>query len=197
MGSLSSLTSEEIAAIADFLAPALEGAALYADTCAVCHGTDASGGIGPNIQGKTASDIQDALATVSAMAFLRGTLTQDQIQAIADFLATLVGGPPPPAVQIDASLCMQCHGADLDGGIARISCFACHNGPEGNVGHPPTWLLKEDPIHFHGRYAKDFGIACTACHSADLTGGIGPSCFTCHDSEELEDVLARISEAED
>ena len=60
-----------------------DGADLFATNCAACHGSDASGSIGPNIQGKTAADIQSAIDTVSAMAFLHGTLTPEQIQAAA------------------------------------------------------------------------------------------------------------------
>ncbi|MGB7293298.1 MAG: c-type cytochrome [Thermodesulfobacteriota bacterium] len=68
----------------------LNGAQLYADNCAGCHGPNAEGLIGPNIQGKTAAEIEDAIATVEFMMIpTLQALTSEQIEAIADFLATL------------------------------------------------------------------------------------------------------------
>ncbi len=77
--------------------------------------------------------------------------------------------------------CSQCHGSDLSGGIAQVSCISCHNGPTGLWGHPEGWTTgKNDPLHFHGYYAKKYSLACTACHGADLKGAHGPSCYSCH-----------------
>ena len=55
--------------------------------CASCHGVDALGMIGPNIRGRTASQITGALGRVEAMAFIK--LTSEQIEAVAAYLATL------------------------------------------------------------------------------------------------------------
>jgi mono/diheme cytochrome c family protein len=65
-----------------------DGAQLYALNCAGCHGADATGlpGLGPNIQGETAEEIQDAIDTVPLMSGI--DLSPEEIQAIADFLAT-------------------------------------------------------------------------------------------------------------
>ncbi len=77
--------------------------------------------------------------------------------------------------------CTQCHGADYKGGVAGVSCYACHNGPSGNVGHPAGWgNPATESVHFHGHYAKKYSLACTACHGTDLKGGYGPSCYSCH-----------------
>ncbi|MEW6002666.1 MAG: hypothetical protein AB1638_08490, partial [Nitrospirota bacterium] len=82
---------------------------------------------------------------------------------------------------INTALCEQCHGGKLDGGIALISCFSCHNGSGGSIGHPSGWLnAKDEPISFHGTYGSNFVSGCTTCHGVDLTGIIGPSCFSCH-----------------
>jgi len=45
-----------------------------------------------------------------------------------------------------------------------------HTEDNGGVMHRPG---KEDPLK-----------NCTACHGADLTGGVGPSCYTCHNSND-------------
>jgi hypothetical protein len=109
-------------------------------------------------------------------------LTQSEIGDISGYLAVLKNGTPPVIGVIDPAPCTQCHAVNLDGGIAQVSCFACHNGPDGSFGHPPGWLsAKNDPLHFHGTYATDFVSGCTACHGVDLRGLVGPSCFVCHD----------------
>ncbi len=45
-----------------------------------------------------------------------------------------------------------------------------HTENNGGVMHRPG---KEDPLK-----------NCTACHGADLTGDVGPSCYTCHNSND-------------
>lgn len=76
--------------------------------------------------------------------------------------------------------CTSCHGADLLGGFAP-ACNTCHNDfsepdlpPRGHhptVGDPPDDTTSRlDPLN-----------NCAMCHGNDLTGGFGPSCFTCHD----------------
>jgi mono/diheme cytochrome c family protein len=66
---------------------ATNGQTLFANTCAVCHGSDASGGIGPNIQGAAAAD-------VSARAGGEGghpmyDISEQDAEDIAAYLATL------------------------------------------------------------------------------------------------------------
>jgi len=81
-----------------------------------------------------------------------------------------------------SSSCAECHGADLSGGISKVSCFAnaagCHHGPV------PNWAGGS----VHGPVAKkapgNSGFAsCQICHGAGFSGGgSGISCFTgnCH-----------------
>jgi len=76
--------------------------------------------------------------------------------------------------------CADCHGADLTGGISKVSCFAnpagCHHGPiqnwAGGAVHGP--VAKKAP--------GNSGFAsCQICHGAGFSsGGSGVSCFTCH-----------------
>ena len=133
MGALSSLSADQIQAIASVLPPAPttgsgstgttqpaapDGATLYADNCAACHGALASSAKA----GATADQIQNAISTVGAMSSL-SNLTSADIQAIADALATVPStgsgsgstGTTQPAAPDGATLyadnCAACHGA--------------------------------------------------------------------------------------
>lgn len=93
-----------------------------------------------------------------------------------------------PAYVAQSEECQECHGADLDGGISKVSCFSasrdgrpCH--ASGPSGHPVGW---SDP-DVHGADAKaapavDKGFAsCQVCHGDDFDGGLAnQSCFPCH-----------------
>lgn len=54
--------------------------------CASCHSMDATGDVGPNIQGRVVADIEYALSSVEDMAFLE--LSADEISAVEAYLAT-------------------------------------------------------------------------------------------------------------
>src|SRR5574340_496826 len=79
--------------------------------------------------------------------------------------------------------CAECHGADLGGGIAKISCSSCHLGGPTSV-HPQTW----DPIYLNHGPSVSSGATPTSacanpsCHGTNLQGVIdsGPSCTSCH-----------------
>ncbi|MBN2290722.1 MAG: hypothetical protein JXQ83_15415 [Candidatus Glassbacteria bacterium] len=77
------------------------------------------------------------------------------------------------------AFCTACHGSDYSGGLAGVSCYACHNGPSG---HPQGWFDKNS-IYYHGRRVAVNGHSyCAPCHGEDYLGGtVGVSCFTCHD----------------
>jgi len=76
--------------------------------------------------------------------------------------------------------CAECHGADLSGGISKVSCFGnpagCHHGPVTGWAAPQT----------HGAAAKQepgsSGFrTCQICHGTGFSGGgSGVSCFVCH-----------------
>ncbi len=54
--------------------------------CASCHGIEATGMVGPNIRGRTASQIASALGRVEAMSFIK--LTSEDVEAVAAYLAS-------------------------------------------------------------------------------------------------------------
>lgn len=95
--------------------------------------------------------------------------------------------------------CSQCHGTDLSGGTAKVSCFSatfidssgatltCH--PNHTLGHPSSWV---DPSSagFHGaatfngsavKGSAVLGETCGLCHSTSqniLLVGSAPSCLS-------------------
>ena len=78
----------------------------------------------------------------------------------------------------DLSNCQKCHGEDFRGGIAKSSCYTCHD----NYPHPQDWKENEQSASFHGVYVKQKGPTnCAFCHGTDYQGAeTGVSCFTCH-----------------
>lgn len=86
------------------------------------------------------------------------------------------------AAKSDLTSCTSCHGEDLFGGIAGISCQQCHLGGTQAV-HPLEW--GNFTYARHSGYVRangSTGCANGACHGADLLGvsGSGPSCTSCH-----------------
>lgn len=90
----------------------------------------------------------------------------------------------------DGSACAECHGADLQGGIAKVSCFsASRNGvgchASGPVFHPLDWLNKAS-ANFHGTAYTDNvlvrDLACAACHDPGTPASY--NCLDCHFTRE-------------
>jgi mono/diheme cytochrome c family protein len=156
------------------------GAVLFGLRCAPCHGNDGTGKTGPDIQDADEDIIAAAIASISIMSG-QADLSPGDIQEIAAYLETLAAGVQPVVSVIRTDNCTACHGSALDGGISAISCFSCHNGPDGSIGHPAGWFAgKTDPVHFHGSYGRKFNRSCTACHGANFEGAIGRPCASCH-----------------
>jgi hypothetical protein len=91
----------------------------------------------------------------------------------------------------DGSLCVDCHGEDLDGGITGISCAtgsldgtACHSG--GPAFHPADWLNRSasgDTWHADAWRGNLIirGLSCEDCHTPpDLNDPDGGKCLLCH-----------------
>ncbi|MBI5440466.1 MAG: hypothetical protein HY900_04560 [Deltaproteobacteria bacterium] len=73
--------------------------------------------------------------------------------------------------------CEPCHGADLKGGSAGVSCFTCHFTATGDRVPPgSTW------VHgFSGHTSKEsVRTVCQNCHDLNMTYGNMASCHNCH-----------------
>jgi hypothetical protein len=77
--------------------------------------------------------------------------------------------------------CTACHGAGLTGVFditPTPSCYSCHSDV-WNFDPPADHTINNGGFsHKDGLYQPETG--CTACHGADLMGGFGPSCYSCH-----------------
>ena len=75
----------------------IDGAAVFADRCSVCHGSDGGGGRGPQLSdGRVAAafpDIEDQIVVVTdgrgGMPAFGSRLTEDEIRAVVEFTRTL------------------------------------------------------------------------------------------------------------
>ena len=124
-----------------------QGKAIFADTCSSCHGMNAQGtSAGPGLVGVGAAAVDFQMSTGRMPAKDFGpefdrkpvTFTNDQIHAIAEYVASLGGGPVvPSAAQVSTagantalgqSLfitdCSQCHNFDGAGGALTYGKFA-------------------------------------------------------------------------
>jgi len=156
MGVLSSLTAQEIQAIADALSGGgtggggtggggtggTDGASLYQSNCSNCHGSLANS----NQAGASATLIQNAINNDTGGMGVLSSLTAQEIQAIADALISGGGGG----------------GGDTGGGL------------------PPTHTNSEEGVLHADGNNTPYSSGCTACHGSTLQGSVGPSCFACH-----------------
>ncbi|HJV67231.1 MAG TPA: hypothetical protein VJ550_15970 [Geomonas sp.] len=90
--------------------------------------------------------------------------------------------------------CTQCHGQDLAGGISKFACSGCHtvqyvtpgNPAQGIAIHPFDW---DDLVYArHAAYVQQhstLNCSSASCHGVTLTGGLGPSCTSCHIGDAL------------
>lgn len=69
-----------------------DGAALFGAKCAMCHGADGGGKIGPSLKGKSADVVSGVLTNGGKTKnphMKPFSATPEQVKAIADFVATL------------------------------------------------------------------------------------------------------------
>lgn len=107
----------------------------------------------------------------------------------AGWVDALNGGNHSKSYLASPDACKECHGADLTGGISKVSCLSadrngisCH--AQGPSGHPAGWALPTA----HGAHAKSAAVGadgmafCTNCHGADYRGAgfIQKDCLRCH-----------------
>lgn len=65
----------------------VSGASLYTDMCAACHGEDAVGATGPDIQGSTLKDVTQAIRGIDQMPEV--FIEEKEAEAIAAYLMAL------------------------------------------------------------------------------------------------------------
>lgn len=107
-------------------------------------------------------------------------LVDEQGNHPANFVST-----HPAFALPDGSVCAECHGSDLRGGIAGVSCFlasrdgvGCH--ASGPAFHPTAWVdaRGRGTAAFHGTAFVDNvlirGLSCDACHVPE------DKCTQCH-----------------
>jgi len=223
MASLSTLSVAEVQAIADFLATVtpppppppppgpIDGAASYDTNCGSCHGF----GTATTKPGASVARIDAGIATVPSMASL-SVLSTEEIQAIADFLATVTPPPPPPpppgpidgAASYDTN-CGSCHGfginsgkagatvARIDAGIANVPSMASLStlGATEIQAISDFLMTLSAPTTPEGLYATH----CGSCHGADGSGGtsgvnvIGDSANSISSAIEQEQEMQNLS----
>lgn len=69
-----------------------DGAALFGSKCAMCHGADGGGKMGPSLKGKTADEVTAVLTTggkTKSPHTKPFNATPEQVSAIAAYVATL------------------------------------------------------------------------------------------------------------
>lgn len=207
MGSLSNLSPGEITAIAEVLPPApapnpttpapgpvvIDGATLYSTNCSGCHSQLDS----TNIQARTAAEIQAAIDTISMMSSF-GSLTPEEVQAIADALPASAPAPTPtpdpgPVVIDGATLygtnCSGCHGAlasTTKAGRTAADIQAAVDSNLGGMGFLSS-LTPEQVQAIADVLPAATGPApgpdysdCTACHGQPPSGNAYPDTAGAH-----------------
>lgn len=96
----------------------------------------------------------------------------------------------PSSARPDGGPCKLCHGDNLRGGIAGVSCFTASSGGQGchtngPAFHPASWLDRGGGGGFHGNAFTDNvlirNLACTDCHDPDDPAEPpGFICLDCH-----------------
>src|SRR3954466_9355682 len=141
-----------------------EGQKLFAANCATCHGLDAQGSsVAPSLIGVGAAAVDFQVGTGRMPMQMQGPqaqekpvqFTDDQVKALADYVASLAPGPSIPEQKYLAGKGDAAHGAEL----FRINCAMCHN--VAGAGGALT----------EGKYAPNLhGVSPAHIYEAMLTG---------------------------
>jgi len=122
------------------------------------------------------------IAAMAALFYSCSTTNQDSPLSFVDASGNHPGGwiaAHGSYAEPDGSLCMDCHGDDLAGGITGVSCSSdavgCHSG--GPAFHPADWL--------------DSSLTGNAWHGDAYTNGFLVNgindCVDCHEPPALDD----------
>jgi predicted CxxxxCH...CXXCH cytochrome family protein len=179
-----------------------DGATLYANNCATCHGPLASS----TKAGATAAQIQTGINTVSAMSSL-SSLSSADIQAIADALATSGSGSTTGSgTTVSSSDCTSCHGMPPNGtsepniaGAHAVhvalptvgtNCAVCHNNSTPDNGTVEVGILSiYNAKSATAQINPDGSPTCinVSCHGGQTTPNwetgsldVNTQCTSCH-----------------
>ena len=193
MGSLNSLTTSQIQAIADALVsvtpplpPPTDGQTLYANNCEGCHGPLATS----SKLNKTASQIQTAIDTNIGGMSIRSGLTPTEVQAIADALVSVTPPPAPTTGEgLYTSYCQVCHGPGGTGGtyeavngstaseissaitgVSLMSTISLSSGQIQSIADYLSGSGGSTPTPVTGKSLYD--TYCLACHGPGGKGGL-------------------------
>ncbi|MCP4379574.1 MAG: hypothetical protein GY794_25820 [bacterium] len=185
-----SLSGAEIQAISDYLASLnppppppgpSDGPTLYANNCAGCHGAgDASTKTGADV-----IRINNGISSVGTMNYLSSVLSTADIQAIADYLATLTPPPPPPGPSDGATLyannCAGCHGTGDSSAKAGADVTRISNGIADEPSMSGLSSLTAADIQAIADFLATsappttpqglYEANCGSCHGLDALGG--------------------------
>jgi ubiquinol-cytochrome c reductase cytochrome c subunit len=109
-----------------------EGKKLFESNCATCHGLQAQGSsVAPSLIGVGAAAVDFQVGTGRMPMQMQGPqaqekpvqFTDDQVKALADYVASLAPGPSIPEQKYLDGKGDAAHGAEL----FRINCAMCHN----------------------------------------------------------------------
>lgn len=173
-----------------------KGKKLFTANCANCHGTNGLGieGAGPSLAGVGAAAVDFQMGTgrmpmaapdVQAPGNIRVKFSDEEIAAVAAYVATLGAGPAiPPEKYTDGS-----KGDPGKGGeIFRVNCAMCHSS--AGVGGALTRGKDAPPV---------IGVSGKHIYEAMITGPQSMPVFnnTNLDPEDKRDVIAYIEAMED
>ncbi|MCW8859388.1 MAG: CxxxxCH/CxxCH domain-containing protein [Deltaproteobacteria bacterium] len=205
MGSLNGLTTAEVQAIVDALPGAVlvdpslppDGPDLYASNCSGCHDVLAN----TEKPGSTTTAIQGAIdSNLGGMSYL-GSLTAEEIQAIADSLpaAPVVDpGLPPDGPALYTSECAGCHGplatTNKPGRTATAVQDAIDNNI-GSMGYLSSLTAEEvqaiaDSLPIDGGPGGPDYSDCTSCHAQPPNGTSSPNIDGAHSAHKLISSIA-------
>jgi predicted CXXCH cytochrome family protein len=196
-----------------------DGATLYLQRCAGCHGADAGGRIGPPIGGATVERVLAATERVDLMADL-ATLDRADLDAIVE---SLPAGAPPVAASEGVSdgtvlysrNCASCHGADANGRVGPTIRGADSAEIRRAIGRVSMMVamkaLNAESVDAIGEYLASLGEAsadavtaadapdgpviysmyCLGCHGGNAEGQIGPSIRGVSE-QDIYDAIGRV-----
>ena len=175
-----------------------EGEGLYAQHCASCHNADMTGLVGPSlidaewIHGSSPDEVVHTITNgvlVKAMPAWGPVLGNDGVQAVA---AYVIANRDPNTVDVPRE---EPAAAAV---VADTEPTAAEPAAEGEGEGEDVAVVDAEPEVLDPSITGEslFAANCTACHGADMTGGVGPSLV---DSEwirggDLESIKTVITE---